>query len=145
MEMEPDNRHPLTAVFVGSFDPFHEGHASIVKRALRLFDRLVIGIGVNPEKHYLYTIEERKSRIKALFPTVEVESYEGLTVDFARSHGAEYIIKGVRNAQDFTYEQQQALWNKQHGGMETILLLAEPGLEEVSSTKIRENVLSEPQ
>lgn len=125
------------AIFVGSFDPFHEGHMSIVSRALKLFDEVVVGIGVNPEKTYMFSIDERISRIKTVFPDITVEAYEGLTIDFAHRHSAEYIIKGVRNAEDFSYEQQQALWNKEHGGIETILLFAEPGLEKVSSTSIR--------
>lgn len=125
------------AVFVGSFDPFHEGHASIVRRALKLFDNLVIGIGVNPDKTYMFTAGERKNIIESKFPQIEVEIYEGLTIDFCKKHDANYIIKGVRNEQDFLYEQQQARWNKEHGNIETILLFAEQELEELSSTKIR--------
>jgi len=127
------------SIFVGSFDPFHEGHASIIRRALNLFDKVVVGIGVNPQKQYMFSIEERIERIKAVFPDILVEAYEDLTIDFARRHGAEYIVKGVRNADDFVYEQEQALWNKDHGGIETILFLAEPGLENLSSTSIRNN------
>ena len=131
-----------TAVFVGSFDPFHEGHASIVRRALDLFDKVVVGIGVNPEKKYMFSTEERAERIRTFFPDeqhIEIEAYDDLTIDFAHRHGASYIVKGVRNAQDFDYEQEQARWNKEHGGMETILLLASPELEDISSTKIRQS------
>lgn len=133
-----------TAVFVGSFDPFHDGHKSIVQRALQLFDRVVVGIGINPDKQYMFSVEERIERIRAAFPDndIAVEAYSGLTIDFARSHGAQYIVKGVRNATDFVYEQQQAEWNKQHGGIETVLLLAEPGLEELSSTNVRKALSS---
>ncbi len=132
-----------TAIFVGSFDPFHEGHKSIVNRALSLFDHVVIGIGVNPEKKYMFTVDERIERIKQCLPDEEritVEAYEVLTIDFANRHGASYIIKGVRNAEDFVYEQKQAQWNKEHGGIETILLFAEPGLEDISSTKVRKQI-----
>lgn len=133
-----------TAVFVGSFDPFHDGHKSIVQRALQLFDRVVVGIGINPDKQYMFSVEERIERIRAVFPDsdIAVEAYSGLTIDFARSHGAQYIVKGVRNATDFVYEQQQAEWNKQHGEIETVLLLAEPGLEELSSTNVRKALSS---
>lgn len=133
-----------TAVFVGSFDPFHDGHKSIVQRALQLFDRVVVGIGINPDKQYMFSVEERIERIRAAFPDgdITVEAYSGLTIDFARSHGAQYIVKGVRNATDFVYEQQQAEWNKQHGGIETVLLLSEPGLEELSSTNVRKALSS---
>ena len=124
-------------VFVGSFDPWHEGHASVLRRALKLFDEVIVGIGVNPEKTYLFSTEERIERIKAEFPDIKVEAYEGLTIDFAKHHEADYIVKGVRNAKDFEYEAEQARWNKEHGNIETIMLFAEPGLEEISSTKIR--------
>lgn len=135
-----------TAVFVGSFDPFHEGHKSIVERALRLFDKVVVGIGINPEKKYMLSAKERKERIIKAFPDetrLVAEVYDDLTIDFAHRHDALYIIKGVRNADDFIYEQRQALWNKEHGGIETILLIAEPGLENVSSTTIRKEIESE--
>lgn len=130
-------------LFVGSFDPFHEGHESIVTRALELFDKVVVGIGVNPEKTYMYTPMERKKMIEDAFignERVVVRTYTGLTIDFARFVGASHIVKGVRNADDFTYEQVQAAWNKEHGGIETILFFAEPGLEDLSSTKIRSDL-----
>lgn len=129
-------------IYVGSFDPFHEGHASIVRRALALFDEVVVGIGVNPDKQYMFSVEERIERIKAAFPDITVEAYSDLTIDFAKRHDAGYIVKGVRNATDFVYEQQQAEWNKQHGGIETVLLFAEPGLEELSSTIVRKELSS---
>ena len=130
-----------TAVFVGSFDPFHEGHKSIVDRALQLFDNVVVGIGVNPEKTYMLSANDRKEMIRNAYPDeqrIAVEVYDDLTIDFARRHNARYIIKGVRNAD--VYEQRQALWNKEHGNIETIILLAEPGLENVSSTAIRKEI-----
>ena len=132
-----------TAVFVGSFDPFHEGHKSIVDRALQLFDNIVVGIGVNPEKTYMLSANDRKEMIRNAYPyeqRIVVDVYDDLTIDFARRHNARYIIKGVRNADDFVYEQRQALWNKEHGNIETIILLAEPGLENVSSTAIRKEI-----
>lgn len=132
----------MTAIFVGSFDPFHDGHRSIIERALRLFSRVVVGVGANPQKQYMYTPDERVALIReALGDSIEVEAYEGLTIDFARRHGAHYIVKGVRNADDFVYEQQQARWNKEHGDIETVLLLAEPELEELSSTSIRKEIM----
>ncbi len=135
--------HNTKVVFPGSFDPFHEGHRNIVMRALDLFDEVVVGIGVNPDKQYMFSVEERLNKIQSEFqdnPRVTVEAYEGLTIDFARKHQALYIIKGVRDIADFEYEQKQARWNKSHGGIETLLLLAEDGLESVSSTKIREEI-----
>mgnify|MGYP004446291533 FL=1 len=128
-----------TAIFVGSFDPFHEGHKNIVERALQLFDNVIVGVGVNPQKQYKFSLEERLERIKATLSEydITVEAYSDLTIDFARRHKAQYIVKGVRNATDYHYEKEQAEWNKAHGGVETILLLAEPKLEEVSSTRLR--------
>lgn len=138
------NPHSLTKVlFVGSFDPFHEGHQSIVSRALSLFDEVVVAVAVNPQKNCLYSTDERVERIRAEFqsnPRVTVDAFSGLTIDYCRSHGISHIIKGVRNAKDFEYEKRQAEWNKLNGQVETILLFAEPGLENVSSTAIRENM-----
>jgi pantetheine-phosphate adenylyltransferase len=138
------NPHSLTKVlFVGSFDPFHEGHQSIVSRALSLFDEVVVAVAVNPQKNCLYSTDERVERIRAAFqsnPRVTVDAFSGLTIDYCRSHGISHIIKGVRNAEDFEYEKRQAEWNKLNGQVETILLFAEPGLENVSSTAIRENM-----
>ena len=140
------NLHSSTKVlFVGSFDPFHEGHHSIVTRALSIFDEVVVAVAVNPAKNCLYSIDERVERIRAEFqgePRVTVDSFGGLTVDYCHSHGIKYIIKGVRNAVDFEYEKKQADWNKRNGQVETVLLLAEPGLENVSSTAIRKNTMN---
>ena len=133
-----------TAIFVGSFNPFTTGHASIVERSLPLFDRIVIGIGVNTDKvsdEYLDSIEQRLKAIKDVYaeePKVEVRSYKGLTVDFAREVGATYIIKGVRSVHDFEYEREQADVNRMLTGIETILFPALPELASVSSTVVRE-------
>ncbi len=130
-----------TGIFVGSFDPFTIGHLSIVRRALPLFDKLVIGVGVNERKTYLHTTEERIEAISRLFadePAVEVCSYSGLTVDFAHSVEAGFIVKGVRSMKDFEYEREQADINREIGGVETVLLFAEPQLAHISSSMVRE-------
>ena len=140
--MQQNPRSLTKVLFVGSFDPFHEGHQSIVSRALSLFDEVVVAVAVNPQKNCLYSTDERVERIRAEFhsnPRVTVDAFSGLTIDYCRSHGISHIIKGVRNAEDFEYEKRQAEWNKLNGQVETILLFAEPGLENVSSTAIREN------
>ena len=126
---------------MGSFDPFTIGHLSIVRRALPLFDKLVIGVGVNERKTYLHTTEERIAAISRLFadePAVEVRSYSGLTVDFAHSVEAGFIVKGVRSMKDFEYEREQADINREIGGVETVLLFAEPQLAHISSSMVRE-------
>ena len=126
---------------MGTFDPFTIGHESIVSRALGLFDVLVIGVGVNPAKKPLHTPEERVEAIEQLYadePRIDVVAYEGLTVDLARECEAQYIVKGVRSVKDFEFEREQADINRRLSGIETILLPAEPGLESISSTLLRE-------
>ena len=131
-----------TGVFVGSFNPFTIGHDSIVKRALPLFDRLVIGVvGDNVHKPDIPSAEERMQVIRDLYADeqrVEVKPYHGLAMDFAKAEGALFIIKGVRSVSDFEYEQWQADFNRRIGGIETILLYTEPELSNVSSSALRE-------
>ena len=132
-----------TGVFVGSFNPFTIGHDNIVMRALPLFDRLVIGVvGDQVHKPGMPSAEERMAAISALYqdePRIEVKPYYGLAVDFARQEGARYIVKGVRSVKDFEYEREQADINRQiSGGIETLLLFAEPQFSSVSSSMVRE-------
>lgn len=129
-------------VFVGSFDPFTVGHDSVVKRALGLFDRLVIGVvGDQVHKPDMAPAEKRMEAIQQLYadePKIEVKPYYGLAVDFAKEQGAYYIIKGVRSVKDFEYEREQADINRQMSGIETVLLFTEPQYASVSSTLVRE-------
>lgn len=130
-----------TGLFVGSFDPFTIGHDSIVRRALPLFDRLIIGVGHNPEKHYEFSLDDRFNAIKTLYSDndkIEVVVYEDFAVDLAHRVGANYIVKGVRNTIDFEYERVQAEFNHRLGGVETLLLYTEPELESISSTAVRQ-------
>ena len=131
-----------TGVFVGSFNPFTIGHDSIVRRALPLFDRLVIGVvGDNVHKPDMPPAMERMEAIRRLYSDearIEVKPYHGLAMDFAKAEGAQYIIKGVRSVSDFEYEQWQADFNRRLGGIETILLYTEPELSSVSSSALRE-------
>ncbi|WP_314663868.1 pantetheine-phosphate adenylyltransferase [Prevotella aurantiaca] len=128
-------------VFVGSFDPFTIGHDSIVRRALSLFDKIVIGVGVNERKKYMQNTDQRVSTIQQLYadvPKIEVKAYTDLTVDFAHREHATYFIKGVRTIKDFEYEREQADINRLLGGMETLLLVAEPQFASISSSLVRE-------
>lgn len=128
-------------LFVGSFDPFTIGHDSIVRRALPLFDHIIIGVGVNERKKYMLSAEERVKRIKRLYadePKIEVRAYSDLTIDFARREQTTYIIKGVRSVKDFEYEREQADVNRLLSGVETIFLYAEPQLSSISSSMVRE-------
>ena len=131
-----------TAFFAGSFNPFTRGHASIVARALPLFDSIIIGIGVNAEKpDSADEGESRAEAIRALYaeePRVRVVVYDTLTVDAARRAGATVLLRGVRSVADFEYERTMAALNRRIGDMETLLLFADPALECVSSSIVRE-------
>ena len=131
----------MNAIFTGSFDPYTIGHDDILRRALPLFDSIVIGVGHNERKQFMNSVEERVEAIRALYanePKVRVEAYSDLTIDFARRVGAHFIIKGVRSVKDFEYEREQAELNRRLGGVETLLLLADPTLACVSSSAVRE-------
>ena len=131
----------MTGIFTGSFDPFTIGHDNIVRRALPLFSRIVIGVGVNERKQYMQSADERCAAIRRIYEgeeKIEVKAYSDLTVDFARREGAAYIIKGVRSVKDFEYEREQADINRQLSGVETILLYSDPGHSSVSSSMVRE-------
>jgi pantetheine-phosphate adenylyltransferase len=132
-----------TGIFVGSFDPYTIGHDHIVQRALPLFDRLIIGVGVNERKQYMQSAEIRKRKIQELYRNekkITVKTYSDLTIDFAHREMADFIIKGVRSVKDFEYEREQADINKRIGHIDTLLLFADPGMESISSSMVRELV-----
>ena len=138
-----DNEGKRVALFPGSFDPFTRGHESIVRRALPLFDKFVIAIGVNADKRSFMTMEQRKALIESVFkddPQVEVVSYTGMTVDAAREAGAQFIVRGVRLIQDFENEKHLAEVNRDLTGIETILLYTLPEYSHISSSIVRELV-----
>lgn len=130
------------AVFPGSFDPITIGHVDIVKRALPLFDKIIVAIGNNSTKNYLFTLDERIEALKKVFKdfdNVETGFYEGLTINYCKNVGAKYILRGIRNASDFEYEKTIAhLNNAMEEDVETILILAKPELSSISSTIVRE-------
>lgn len=132
------------ALFPGSFDPFTTGHEAILRRVLPLFDKVVVAVGVNSDKKYMFTVEERMARIREMLndcPTVEVTSYSGMTVDLCHRLGAKVIIRGIRTAKDFNYEQTIAAVNRlQDPSIETLLLLADPEHVDISSTLERERL-----
>ncbi len=130
-----------TAIFPGTFDPFTVGHASIVERGLPLFDRIVIGVGVNDNKRTLYTNEERVRNIQEIYanePRVKVVAYDDLTVDLAKREGASFILRGIRSVKDFEYERDIAAMNERLSGVETVLLFTEPQYMSISSSVVRE-------
>lgn len=128
-------------VFTGSFNPFTIGHADIVQRALGVFDKVVIGVGYNPEKG-LSDTASRVEQIEQVYrndPRVVVEAFSDLTADLAARHNAVAVVKGVRTVQDFEYERQQAEFNNLLGdGLETVVFFAKPGLASLSSSVIRQ-------
>ncbi|MBO4621971.1 MAG: pantetheine-phosphate adenylyltransferase [Paludibacteraceae bacterium] len=129
------------AIFPGSFDPFTVGHADIVRRALPLFDSIVIGVGVNAQKKALFSAEERVEAIRKVFrdePKVKVRTYSTLTVDFAKEENATFMLRGVRSTTDFEYEKAFAEANKQLSGIETVLLFTAPEYEYISSSLVRD-------
>ena len=134
----------VLALFPGSFDPFTAGHEAILRRVLPLFDKVVVAVGVNSDKHYMFSVEERLSLIRnrmADCPTVEVTSYSGMTVDLCHHLGAKAIIRGIRTANDLEYEQTIAAVNRlQDPSIETLLLLADPEHVNISSTLERERI-----
>ena len=132
------------AVFPGSFDPFTVGHESIVRRALDLFDEIIVAIGKNSTKANMFTIEQRSNWIKEVFknePRVKVEWYEGLTIAYCKSQNARYILRGLRTSADFGFERGIAQVNKaMDDSLETIFILALPEHSAISSTIIRDIV-----
>ena len=130
------------AVFPGSFDPFTNGHHSIIERAIPIFDEIIIGIGNNSKKKYLFTLENRIKALEILYqnqPKVKVQAYEGLTVNFCKSIEANYIVRGLRTAADFEYERTIAQMNNALvPQLETIFFLSHPNLSALSSTVVRD-------
>lgn len=136
---------PKIAVFPGSFDPITVGHVEIVKRALPLFDKVYVAIGVNTQKKYLFSLEERIEWLNTVFanhPKVEVDHFENLTAHYCLRIGAKYLIRGLRNASDFDYEKTISQLNHIVGnGIDTIFLISEPGYSHISSTIVREIII----
>lgn len=130
------------ALFPGSFDPFTIGHESIVRRSLDLFDKIVIGVGVNSTKSGLFDPEKRVSWIKEVFkdePKISVESYSGLTIEYCKQINARYILRGLRNTTDFGFERGIGQVNKAMSpAIETVFILALPEHSAISSTIIRD-------
>lgn len=129
------------AIFPGSFDPFTIGHYNIVMRGLLIFDEIIIGIGHNSQKQDAFPLQDRLQDIQRLFanePRVTVETYDGLTIDFAAKHQATCILRGVRSVLDFEYERNIAEANKQLCGIETVLLYTKPEYAHISSSLVRE-------
>lgn len=131
-----------TAVYPGAFDPITKGHIDILLRSLKIFDRIVVGIGSNPKKASLFSLEERNSMIHEAIrgiPNVSVETFDGLLVDFAKRHNASAIIRGLRAVSDFEYEFQMALMNRKlDSGIETVFLMPSEEYSYLTSSIVKE-------
>jgi len=129
------------AIFPGSFDPITLGHEDIIKRAIPLFDEIVIAIGINAEKKYMFSLEDRKRFIEETFKnelSVTVISYEGLTIDLCKKLGADFILRGLRNPADFEFEKAIAHTNRYLSKIETVFLLTAARTSYISSSIVRD-------
>ena len=129
------------AVFPGSFDPITNGHVDIIERGLDVFDEIVVAIGINAEKQYMWTMEQRKSFIEDAFkgnPKVKIKTYNGLTADFCKAEKASYILRGLRNSLDFSYEKSIAQTNATLTGVESVFIISSPGASHISSSIVRD-------
>ena len=129
------------ALFPGSFDPITLGHYDIIKRGVHLFDEVVVAIGINSEKSYMFSLEERKRFIEEAFkdePKVKVTTYEGLTINFCKEIKAQFILRGLRNPADFEFEKAIAHTNRKLSNIETVFLLTAARTSYISSSIVRE-------
>lgn len=130
------------AVFPGSFDPITKGHVDLVHRAIPLFDKIIVAVGVNSQKKYLFPLEQRLEMLEKVFAeddTVYVGQFEGLTVNYCKEEGARYLLRGLRNSSDFDYEKTISQLNYIIGDeIETVFLISKPEFSHISSTIVRE-------
>ncbi len=129
------------ALFPGSFDPFTVGHLDIVERGSKIFDEIIIGVGINSEKKYMFSLDQRVAFIEACFKhdsKVRVAPYKGLTIDFCKEQKADFILRGVRNNGDFEFEKAIARTNRHMSEIETVFLLTSAETSYISSSIVRE-------
>ena len=129
------------AIFPGSFDPITNGHYDIVKRGISLFDEVIVAIGINAEKKYMFSLDDRKRFIEEAFknePKVKVITYEGLTIDLCRKENADFILRGLRNPADFEFEKAIAHTNRRLSKIETVFLLTAAKTSYISSSIVRD-------
>ncbi len=135
------------AVFPGSFDPITLGHQDIVSRALPLFDKIIVAVGTNANKKYMFSLEQRTEWLRNTFAQenkIEVDHYSGLTVEYCNKVGAQFILRGLRNPSDFEFEKAIAQTNRKlKGDLETIFLLTASGLSSISSSIVRDVIRNE--
>lgn len=133
------------ALFPGSFDPVTLGHYDVINRGLQLFDEIIIAIGINADKKYMFALEERQNFLKEAFrdePRIKVATYEGMTIDFCKKMDADFILRGLRNPADFEFEKAIAHTNRKLSKIETVFLLTASGTSYISSTIVRDVIRS---
>ena len=129
------------AIFPGSFDPITLGHCDIIRRALPLFDEIILAIGVNSSKKYMFSLEQRIAFLEETFknePKIRVTQYKGLTVDFCKKEQADFILRGLRNPADFEFEKAIAQTNRLISGIDTVFLLTSADTSYISSSIVRD-------
>ena len=129
------------AVFPGSFDPITLGHYDIIKRGITLFDEVIVAIGINADKKYMFSLEERMDFIKESFkdePKVKVVTYTGLTIDFCQKNNVKFILRGLRNPADFEFEKAIAHTNRKLSKIETVFLLTAARTSYIASSIVRD-------
>ncbi len=140
--MSPSALNPRIAVYTGTFDPVHWGHLDIIERGSRLFERLIVGVGINPDKQTLFTTDERVRLIREVtrgWSNVEVLAFQGLAVTFVRQCGARVVLRGLRTLSDMEYEFTMSLMNRNlDSEIETVFLMAKEEFSHVSSSLLRQ-------
>lgn len=139
--MAEKQKNMKKAIFPGSFDPITSGHYDVIKRGAKLFDELIIAIGINADKKYMFTLEERKKFIEDCFkdePNIKVVTYKGLTVDFCLKNNVDFILRGLRNPADFEFEKAIAHTNRDLAPIETVFLLTAAKTSYISSSIVRD-------
>jgi len=134
-----------TAVFPGSFDPLTLGHTDIINRALPLFDEIIIAIGTNSSKQYMFELSQRRKFIEKTYanePKIVVDTYQGLTIDYCKKVGSQYILRGLRNPADFEFEKAIAHTNRKMSEIETVFLLTSADTSYISSSIVRDILIN---
>ncbi len=129
------------AVFPGSFDPLTLGHTDVIDRALPLFEEIILAIGTNSDKNYMFSLEERLHFLEETYkdiPKVKVMTYKGLTVDFCKEQGADFLLRGLRSVQDLEFEKAIGQTNYKMAGIDTVFLISSSGHSHISSTVVRD-------